>query len=113
MTSPSSRIVVYDDQCRFCSASARFAARADTRGRLRFVGSSARGELHACGVDLEAGRPGSLLVQTAEGDLLSESRAVAAVIEAVPLVGRPLAALLRGARPIADPVYRFIARHRR
>lgn len=113
MNAPPPRVVVYDDDCRFCTASARLAARADTQGQLRFVGSSARDELQACGVELPAGRPGSLLVRTADGDLVSESRAVAAVVEAVPVVGRPLAALLRSIRPIADPVYRFVARHRR
>jgi predicted DCC family thiol-disulfide oxidoreductase YuxK len=91
-------LVVYDGDCSFCARTVRLGARLDRRGRLRWAPA--------------AGPIDSLLVRLPGGGTLREVDAVAAVVAAWPVVGRPLAALMRLARPLLTPVYRRVARHR-
>ena len=105
-------VVVYDDTCSFCAATVRGGRAADRRGLLRFVGTSEHDTLRSCGIDPDAPRPKSIIVRTSTGETFSESRAVAEIVRATPLLGPILAPVLVAARPVADPVYRLIARNR-
>lgn len=105
-------VVVFDDRCAFCSASARVGAWGDRDGRLRFVGASRHDELRACGIDPGSIDVDSIVVRSADGRVSRESTAIAEIVAAVPLIGGALAFALRRARPVADPLYRLIARHR-
>ena len=66
----------YDGDCGFCGRMVRFVAKHDQTRRIRFAPLG--GETFAKLVSPEAkgGLPDSLVVLTAEGDLLTQSRAV-------------------------------------
>lgn len=107
--------VFYDGDCGLCHGFVRFVARKDRQGRaFRFapIGGEAFGaELK----DLSPGPlPDSIVVLTAEGQLLTRSRAVVHVLSRL---GRPwlvAASLVRLLpRPIADLVYDACARLRK
>lgn len=101
---------VYDGECALCRG-------AVTLGR-RLVRDGSVGWVAAAGADTDAATragaatPGSLLVWDGGAEPLTESAAVAALVQRIPVIGRPLAWALRWSRPAADPVYRWLARHR-
>lgn len=105
-------VVIYDDSCSFCSGTARRGQAVDRHDRMRFIGASDHDSLRSCGIDPQAPRPQSIVVVTPGGEALTESRAVAEIVRNVPVVGVLLAGGLRAARPLADPLYRLIARNR-
>lgn len=105
-------VVVYDGDCAFCTAWARLGARLDRRGRLRWASSTDPARLRALGVTPRPESATTLVVHDPRGGMLTESRAVAAVVAAIPLAGPPLAALIRAGRPALDPLYRWVSRNR-
>ena len=113
MDSPPRRpVVVYDGDCAFCVAWARLGARLDRRGRLEWASSTDPARLRALGLGPRPEHATTLVVHDPRRGELTEIRAVAAVVEAAPLAGPPLAALIRAARPLLDPLYRWVARNR-
>lgn len=106
-------MVVYDGGCRLCRGAAAAGARLARRGRLRWAAAGDPDALRACGVEPAAEPAASLVVHPGDGrEPLTEVDAVAEVLRAVPLVGRPLSALIRAGRPAAAPAYRWVARNR-
>ncbi len=107
--------VLFDTDCAFCTRTAGWLARLDRSRRLRLVPlQSASTDLPAVAA-LAAARHLSttLHVVHATGDLATGGEAVLRICEAVPQL-RPLAVLGRFpvVRPLVEPLYRLVARHR-
>lgn len=105
-------IIVFDALCVLCSANAAFVLRHDRAGRFRLA--SMQGETGAAlyrrfGIDPT--RPETLIVVTGD-EALRDSDAVLAIWAGLDRPWRMLAHLRLVPRPIRDPIYRFVARHR-
>lgn len=113
-TAAGPQVVVYfDDDCGFCVRCCRWAAHADRRQRLLFLGAGdAARHLHdLSGYDLDAS---IVAVDSATGRKAIRSRAAAMILRALP----PPWSWLRwlGVPPftvISDRIYDHVARHRR
>ena len=104
------RLVLFDASCGFCFQTIRVLARLDPGGRLELVGNDQR-ERMPKGVD-EALTEETLVVVDPESGVISiGARAFAEIFRCLPF-GRPVAWLLVITRPIADVVYRVVARNR-
>ena len=107
-------IVVYDGVCLLCSRWVRFLLRRDTRARFRFASiqsETGRGLMLAHGLDPAS--PLSLLL--VEGDHgYTDTDAIARVLHHLdPWHWRMIGTgMLWMPRPMRDPLYRFVARHR-
>lgn len=119
------RTMVYDTDCGVCLLTARILKRLDIRGNLTFQGNDDLGELsrRRDGVITRAPIPAGItadLVESTvlaidpEGRVFTRSRAVAELLQAVPL-GWTVAWVLRlpGIGALADVAYDFIASRRR
>jgi predicted DCC family thiol-disulfide oxidoreductase YuxK len=113
VTNGGRHIVFFDGVCGLCDKTVRFLLRHDRHDRLRFAplqGETARRVLPPLG-----GRPEDLdtiYVVTADGRLLQRSRAVLFATVALGGAWVLLGALRIVPRPLADLVYRFVARVR-
>ncbi len=103
----------YDGDCGFCDRMVRFVARHDSTRRIRFAPLG--GETFAKLVPPEAqgGLPDSLVVLTAEGDLLTQSRAVIHLLHRMGPGWHLLGTLLAHVpENIREGGYRLVARWR-
>ena len=105
-------IIVFDAMCVLCSSNAAFVLRHDRAGRFRLA--SMQDEAGAAlyrrfGIDPT--RPETLIVVTGD-EALRDSNAVLAIWAGLDRPWRMLATLRLVPRPIRDPIYRFVARHR-
>ena len=105
-------IIVFDALCVLCSANAAFVLRHDRAGRFRLA--SMQGETGVAlyrrfGIDPT--RPETQIVVTGD-EALRDSDAVLAIWAGLDRPWRMLARLRLVPRPIRDPIYRFVARHR-
>jgi predicted DCC family thiol-disulfide oxidoreductase YuxK/DNA polymerase III epsilon subunit-like protein len=110
--SPAPPIILFDGECRLCSAWVGVVRRWDTQRRFRFAPLQST----AAGAILE-GRPGALAgrdsVVLADGErVFTESEAVLRVLEGLGGVWGISRAARLVPRPIRDLVYRWVARHR-
>lgn len=113
MSSAEPSIIVFDGACVLCSRWVDFILRHDRKGLYRLAamqGATGRRLLQAHG--LSPDDPASfLLVIGAQG--CTDTDALARVLCSLGGVWRCPGALLRWApRPLVDPLYRWIARHR-
>jgi len=105
--------VFFDGVCGLCNRTVQFLLRHDRRDRLRFAplqGATAARVLTPLG-----GRPGELdtiYLVTADGRLLERSRAVLFAVAALGGAWSLLGLLRVVPRPLADLVYRLVARVR-
>ncbi len=112
--SPTDRIF-YDGDCGVCHASVRFVARRDPAGRA-FRFAPLGGEVFSRTVPAEVSRslPDTLVVQTADGEVLIRSRGVIHILRRLGPGWRFLGLLLGAVpRPIRDFGYDLFARGRR
>jgi predicted DCC family thiol-disulfide oxidoreductase YuxK len=103
----------YDGDCGLCRGAARFAARHDRSGLIRFAPLG--GETFARVVSAEArvGLPDSLVVVTSEGDLLTRTGAVIHLLHRMGPAWRWMGTVLAWIpEPLRESVYRMIARLR-
>jgi predicted DCC family thiol-disulfide oxidoreductase YuxK len=105
-------IIVFDGQCVFCSANARFVLRHDRGHYFRLA--AMQGEIGSAlyqhfGID--PSNPDSMIV--VQGDeVLRDSEAVLAIYAVLGWPWRAMAALYLVPKWLRDPVYRWIARNR-
>jgi predicted DCC family thiol-disulfide oxidoreductase YuxK len=101
-------LVIYDDDCAFCSRSIRYAARHDAARRLRFAGRDSAAARAAVPV-----RPGrSTILVVTDAGVLTESDAVFAICGVLDGPARYVARLRVVPRPLRDGAYRVVARVR-
>jgi predicted DCC family thiol-disulfide oxidoreductase YuxK len=105
-------VVIYDGDCAFCTAAARWLERRDHRRRLRLEPIADVVEAHGCRLQRDALEDEMHVVDPA-GRVHSGFRGWRRIAREVPVL-RPLWLLfwLPGARLIGDPVYRWVAGHR-
>ncbi|MFZ8999498.1 MAG: thiol-disulfide oxidoreductase DCC family protein [Ilumatobacteraceae bacterium] len=103
-------LLVFDGDCGFCTASARFAER---RLRLEHVEPWQALDLADLGLD-EASCSTAVQWVAIDGAVVAAERAVSAALVHAGWPWRPLGRLLvlPGIRPVAGLVYRWVARHR-
>jgi len=101
--------VVYDGECPFCRGAARVGRVADRRGATRWVPAA---DVARHGVPPHPDAARSVLVWAGGATPLTGVPALAAVAGTWPVVGRPLAALLRATGAPGERAYAWIARNR-
>ncbi|MGH9572549.1 MAG: thiol-disulfide oxidoreductase DCC family protein [Candidatus Acidiferrales bacterium] len=106
-------IVFYDGHCGLCHGTVKFALRHDREGAFRFAplnGSTFRGRVP---VSRQASMPDSIVVLTANGNLLVRSDAFIYILGRLGGVWRAQAAIVTIVpRPLRDAAYNLIARVR-
>jgi predicted DCC family thiol-disulfide oxidoreductase YuxK len=104
----------YDGSCALCHWAVRFVVARDARGEaFRFAPLASDAFRSATAAAGPADLPDSLVVETAEGRLLTRSAAVIHVLGRLSRPWRMLAALARVApRPLLDALYDLVARTR-
>jgi predicted DCC family thiol-disulfide oxidoreductase YuxK len=110
----STEIAFYDGHCGLCHRAVRFVLAEDRQGTA-FRFAPLQGETFAARVMAQrrAGLPDSIVVQTADGELLVRSSAFIHILERLGGTWRILAAILAVIpRPLRDAAYDFIARIR-
>jgi predicted DCC family thiol-disulfide oxidoreductase YuxK len=113
MTEPRTTIVLYDDECPMCSFYIRVLSRLDWLGRLTLLPmSSPAASSIAKGITPEALEEAMHTVSP-DGRVRRAAAAVRHIAIRVPLLF-PLALLLwiPGVMPVAERVYRWVARNR-
>lgn len=111
-TGPS--LVFYDGTCGFCHGAVRFLLSQDTSGAaFRFAPLEGSVAARMLPTELRVSRPGSIVVRTPEGSLLTRSEAVRHLGERL-AGGWRLGARALGLipRPLADAGYDLVARVR-
>lgn len=112
MVSPA-EIVFYDGHCGLCHGAVKFVLRHDREGAFQFAplqGITFRGSVP---VARQASIPDSIVILTANGDLLLRSDAFIYILGRLGGVWRTAAAIVTIVpRPLRDAVYNFIARVR-
>ena len=105
-------IIVFDGQCVFCSANARFVLRHDRDHHFRLAAMQGKvGTALYQRFGMEPANPDSLIV--VQGDrLLRDSEAVLAIYSALGWPWRAMGLLHLVPKSLRDPVYRWIARNR-
>jgi len=107
-----SETVYYDGSCGLCHRLVLLTLRLDRRGYFRFA--PLHGETFQASVTPEAATalPDSIVVQTADGHLLTRSRALAHIFQRSgwPVLAWPLLALPRA---LADHLYDWVAVRRK
>ena len=115
MTSPGERIF-YDGHCGLCHAAVRFVLARDRTGNLFRFAPLDSDWFRSSVPEAERARLGeTLVVQTADGQMLARSRAVLHIMRRLGGIWRILASFLRAIPPaILDRVYDAVAwsRHR-
>lgn len=105
-------LIVFDGKCIFCSGFARFMARRDRAARFRFVtahSSLGRSLYLVHGLDPDVMETNIVILN---GRAYVKMAAFAAAVAVLGWPWRGLAVLGRVPRPVADPVYDWIARNR-
>nr|WP_279343157.1 DUF393 domain-containing protein [Geothrix paludis] len=111
---PGPTRVFYDGGCGLCHGAVRFAARRDILGRLRFAPLDGPTFRRTVPVEARRDLPDSLVVLTAEGEVLSRSEAVLHLLGRLGLPWPAVAAALAWVPvPLRDGIYRLVARLRR
>jgi predicted DCC family thiol-disulfide oxidoreductase YuxK len=113
VTPPAHHVVFFDGVCGLCNRAVHFLIARDRRDRLRFA--PLQGELARRVLVPLGGRPDELdtfYLVTTEGRLLERSRAVLFAVTALGGAWSLLAVLWVIPRPIADLLYRLVARVR-
>jgi predicted DCC family thiol-disulfide oxidoreductase YuxK len=105
-------IIVFDTMCVLCSANAAFVLRHDHVGRFRLASmQDATGIALYRKFGIDPANPETLIV--VEGDrALRDSDAVLAIWAGLDRPWNGLALFRIVPRPLRDPVYRWVARHR-
>ena len=110
---PATETIYYDGHCALCHRWVRFVLAADRDGSL-FRFAPLQGETFQAKVGARGGLPDSVVVQSADGELLVRS---AAVVHILRRLGDGWAALGAAIRlipgPLRDGLYDWIARVRR
>jgi predicted DCC family thiol-disulfide oxidoreductase YuxK len=109
---PDSDLIVFDGNCVFCSAFARFMARWDKAGQFRFVTAHStlgRALYIQHGLDPDLIQTNIVIIA---GRAHVKMAAFAAAMRALGWPWRAFAILGRLPRAIADPAYDWIARNR-
>jgi predicted DCC family thiol-disulfide oxidoreductase YuxK len=104
-------IVIFDGLCHFCDRSVQFILAHDRPGQFRFAPSqsAAAGPLLArCGL---SAAPGTIVLIDADG-CWTRSTAALRIARRLGFPWSIFAVLLWLPRPLRDPVYAFVARHR-
>jgi predicted DCC family thiol-disulfide oxidoreductase YuxK len=103
----------YDGGCGFCNGAARFVARQDPSGEIRFAPLGGVTFDRLIPLAKRSGLPDSLLVLTPEGELLLRSRAVIHLLGRMGPWGRLAGALLAWIPTrLCDAAYDWVARLR-
>lgn len=106
-------VVLYDDECAFCTAQVRHLARLDWFHALRAVPASSPEALQAAPGLTREGLMRELHCVTPSGRVFTAARAFRAFFARVPLLA-PMAWLMwvPGVIFVAEAVYRWVADHR-
>jgi predicted DCC family thiol-disulfide oxidoreductase YuxK len=103
----------YDGGCGLCRGAVRFAARRDRSEQLRFAPLSGETFERLVPAESRTGLPGSLVVITPDGGLLTQSGAVIHLLRRMGPAWRWAGTVLAWIpEPLRDLVYRLIARLR-
>jgi predicted DCC family thiol-disulfide oxidoreductase YuxK len=110
--SAADRVVVYDGECPVCRTATRAMRAGDRRERCAYVSVHDQAGLTRHDLRVDESARGSILVYRGGEPPLRESRAIAAIVETWPVLGPALSRAIVLALPVADPVYRLVARNR-
>lgn len=104
----------YDGSCALCHWAVRFVLARDPHGRaFRFAPLDSEAFRGAAPAAVRAALPDSLVVQTADGELLTKSAAVVHILRRLGTPWRWLGGVARVfPRVLLDPLYDFVARVR-
>ncbi|XP_052184362.1 uncharacterized protein LOC127796317 [Diospyros lotus] len=107
-------VVVYDGVCHLCHKGVKWVIRADKYRKIKFCclqSKVAEPYMRLCGVDREDVRRRFLFIE-GPGLYHQGSTAALKVLSHLPLPYSALSALLIVPKPLREPVYDFIAKHR-